>query len=194
MTVLYKSDLTTLSGSKIVSKLDPLAASMLSASRNMGNFATYSNRRLKGAGYDAIRTHLEYLSTAFQKLAQFDINVADNISHYSSSLASWMDEYSKLDDSIIEHLGSGLNYTGRRIGELDWTINHNKDLTSDEISYLYSCKSYYEDEYNKLLKEYNKLKELKEKDSTTAAVLDNIEADLSSFRSGLYGYKTTGRE
>ena len=189
MTILYKSDLTTLSGSKIISKLDPLAEDMLVASRNMGNFATYSGRRLKGAGYDAIRTHLDYLATAFNKLASFDMNVADNVIQNTKMLTNFMEDYSKLDDSRIEHLGNGLNYTGRRIGELDWTINHNDDLSSDEISYLYSCRSYYQEEYNKLLREYNKLKELKNKDAQTASVVSNMEADMASFRSTLIGYK-----
>lgn len=187
MTKLVKSELVALKGAEPLNKLSDLAPLLSAASRTIDNFVAYSGRRLKGEGYDAIRTYLAYYVSAFTKLSTFDTNAHDNIKHGTINLVSFMEDYDLLDDSRLETLANGLNYIGKQIGNLEWNISHN-NYTEEELPSKQAALSYYYGEYYKILKEYNKLKELAPKAVEVAAIVDAIEADMAFFRKHLIGY------
>ena len=185
MTKVMKSDLSTFDGAKALNDLDPLGTAMKKIGTIMDNFVTYSGRRLKGEGYDAIRTHVDYFAASFSKLGQLDLNTYDNLKENTKTFITFMEEYDELDDSNLEHLSNGLNYTGRQIGNVQsriYAYNKNSEESNEDINSLNTQLEYWKSKYDEILKDYNKLKELAPTNASTGACLDLIESDTQKFR------------
>ena len=187
MTKLIRTDLDTLLSDASLAKLEQLSVAIKAAKTPIDNFVSYSGRRLKGEAYDAIRTALGYYLAAMNKLCVLDDNAHDNVVAADKNLIAFMEDYSMLDDSRLETLGNGLNYIGRRMGEMQWHANNAE--TEEDRAYYWQCYSYYQGEYNKVLKEYNKLKDLAPKDRETGVVIDYISQDIQSIKSALANLK-----
>ncbi len=182
MTKVDASELGNLRGDKVLSNLEELSAIFKKGSRVFDNFATYSGRRLKGEGYDAIRVVASFAASALSKFSELDLNAHDNIVSGADTFIAFMDGYSTLDDSNVNHLGDGLRYIGTQIGMLQVKIQKEK-LEGDDLTKANNQLSYWQSKYDEILKEYEKLKELPGIDSSTGACIDSISSDTKSVKS-----------
>ena len=144
----------------------------------------FSSLKLKGEGYNAIRTYANSLSQIMEKLSIFDENALENISNSVSNMSAFMESYTILDDSRLNELGNRLLYIGRRIGELNNAIIRG-NYSDEDLKYFNRSKYNYEKEYKAIYKEFQKLKELSSKDSSTGSIVSTINRDISSIGSCL---------
>ena len=194
MTKVKNSELTSLKSAEAFTNLDPLGSALKILSDKMGTFVDYSDRRLKGDGYDAIRKHVDYFAASFSKLGQFDINVFDNVNENTDKFIAYMDGDEQLDDSEIpsieeklETIKNKINDYNAKIDNYYYQVNVNKrSAPSDWINYLKSELQRYENDYRELEKKYNKLKELEPTNKATGSCVDLIEGDINKFKS-IYG-------
>ncbi len=181
MTRVASSELSELKSNKTLNDLEPLSQALKDAGKIFDNFATYSNRRLKGEGYDAIRVVASFVATSFDKIATLDLNAHDNIIDGTDKLIGFMGEYSKLDDKNLEHLGNGLRYTGTQIGMVESRIRKG-EYEGDELNSAYRQLEYWRSAYNEILKEYEKLRDLAGMNSSTGSCIESISSDIASLR------------
>lgn len=176
MTKVKSSELTDLQSDKTLTDLEAVGMALSKASSTFENFSTHSKRRLKGEGYDAIRLVTSICATMFSKLSTLDQNACDNINQGINKLVGFMGDYTKLDDSRKDHLGNGLMYIGTQIGIYEAKI---KKAEGEELTKAKATARYYYDQYNEVLKEYNKLKELASVNASTGGFVENVNTDIS---------------
>ena len=179
MAKVSAAELGELKGNIYFNNLEELSKIYKSAARTFDNFATYSSRRLKGEGYDAIRSVVSALGTSFSKLSPLDLNAHDNVERSLSQFISFMDDYATLDDSRLTMLSSRLTYLSDQIGMskalLDKGELKGDALKSTKAWYSESCQS-----YATFKKEHDKLEKLAAKDKATGACIDSIVSDTGN--------------
>lgn len=187
MAKVSQAELGDVKGNEQFNQLDELSNALRQASTAFGSFVTLSKKRLKGPGYDTIRLVTSLWEKTFDKLSTFDVNAYDNISQGLDQFIAYMESYKTLDDSRIDSLVNGLKYIGTRIGTLESSMKK-ADLSDEELAklrnQLYGTNGYY-NQYKDLDKEYNKLKNLAQTNSSTGACIDNINTDITSIRTAL---------
>lgn len=181
MTRVSVDELNNSKADTALNNLDDLSSALKTAGRLFDNFATYSSRRLKGEGYDAIRVVASLAAISFDKVATLDVNAHDNIMSGLDKFIAYMDGYSKLDDVNVNHLGDGLRYIGTQIGMLQSRIQKG-EFEGDDLKSANNQLAYWHSKYDEILKEYEKLRDLAAMNSSTGVCIDNINTDVASLR------------
>lgn len=178
MVRVKKGELSQLRNNTTIVNLSELSTSLKTAARKFDNFANYSNKRLQGEGYDAIRDVARYLSALCSTVSSVDEYAYSSIRSSAAEFINYMENYDKLDDSRLNSIKAELKHIISRIDTLE-SIIKNFD-GEDDLSNVYGQIEYWHSIYDKITKEYNKLKELSSVSATTGACLDNINDDINN--------------
>ena len=140
MAVVFKSDLSGGAVSGVVAMLKSEADDAQNLINAIYSFIEGTQSSLTGKAYDLARQKMGMYIQDLQARKEIATDLASAISQGASSLAGYMEEFSKLDDSEIEELASRIKTLNTNIANAQYTIRRyllSADEEDDRSIYYY---------------------------------------------------------
>ena len=145
------------------------------------SFINGTTETLKGPAYDAARKKAESYMTTLATRARLATELASSLQAALSSMSSYMDGYSELDDSKLPEIESQMSSIRATINQ----IIHNYNNTEGSTGGYSSLIAPYEAQYQELEKLKQKLEGLAGADSAAYGKLGSLAAEVTSYQTNI---------
>ena len=186
--VIY-SDLGSANNGKMTKAIDTAMEELTNLKSKLERFIDLSPSKLKGPGYDAVRTELTRYVDALSKGKLILSHLESAIKAANNSMMNYMEDYSELDDSKAPQVKSELESAKSMLAWLQsYTTYTNSDGSTTTVRNGTDAQiSQYQALIAELDKLYNKLVGLAGEDAKDIAKCKDVETDISNYANAING-------
>lgn len=196
MAVVLSEDLSGTAISNAISLLEAEENDTTQLINAINAFIEESTLTLKGKSYDAARQKLSLYLEDIKSRQKIASELASAISEGAASLSSYMESYSKLDDSEIGELETEISSLETKISGARQTIYNIKQNNQDSenpvsISYYTEQISSWESVIEELKKKLDKLVNLEAADASSFSGVEGACESVVKYNAAVEGIKVS---
>lgn len=196
MAVVLSGDLSGATISNAVALLEAEANDTTQLINAINSFIEESTITLKGKGYDAARQKLSLYLEDIKSRQKIATELALAISEGAASLSSYMESYSKLDDSEIDEIETEISSLETKISSARQTIYNIKQNNQDSedpvsINYYTEQISSWESIIEELKKKLDKLINLESADASAFSGVEGACESVVKYSAAVEGIKVS---